>query len=155
MRTRRLEFELLITECVKEVSPFLPHPCHFQDYDRSMLYPAHSEFGVLGHQVQAAAAHFIAAVEREPDVESTQQGSPKRWNWFNKAQLNQTNLIHDTGSTQQDWSVFLALLNYMSLLFSIDSAEFKVALRRGELLFQVQAAAAHFIAAVERGVTRS
>ena len=28
------------TEFIKEVSPLLPHPCHIQDYDRSMLYPA-------------------------------------------------------------------------------------------------------------------
>ena len=31
---------LLITEFIKEVSPLLLHPCHFQDYGRSMLYPA-------------------------------------------------------------------------------------------------------------------
>jgi len=30
----------LITEFIKEVSPLLPNPWHFQDYDRSMLYPA-------------------------------------------------------------------------------------------------------------------
>ena len=31
---------LLVTELIKEVSPLLPNPCHFQDYDRSMLSPA-------------------------------------------------------------------------------------------------------------------
>jgi hypothetical protein len=25
-----------ITECIKEVSLLLPHPCHFQNYDQSM-----------------------------------------------------------------------------------------------------------------------
>ena len=30
----------LITEFMKEVSPLLPNPCHFRDYDRSMLSPA-------------------------------------------------------------------------------------------------------------------
>ena len=27
---------LLITEFIKEVSPLLPNPCHFQNYDQSM-----------------------------------------------------------------------------------------------------------------------
>ena len=31
---------LRITECIKEVWPLLPNPCHVQNYDRSMLYPA-------------------------------------------------------------------------------------------------------------------
>ena len=30
----------LITEFIKEDSPLLPNPCHFQYYDRSMLSPA-------------------------------------------------------------------------------------------------------------------
>jgi len=32
---------LLITEFIKEDSPFY-HPCHYQDYDRSMLYPGNA-----------------------------------------------------------------------------------------------------------------
>ena len=28
---------LIITEFIKEDSPLLPNPCHFQDYDRSMF----------------------------------------------------------------------------------------------------------------------
>ena len=28
--------ELLITEFIKELSPLLPNPCHFQNYDQSM-----------------------------------------------------------------------------------------------------------------------
>ena len=31
---------LLITELFQEASRLLPNPCHFQDYDRSMLYSA-------------------------------------------------------------------------------------------------------------------
>jgi hypothetical protein len=27
----------MITEFIKEVSPLLPDPCHFQDYDRSIF----------------------------------------------------------------------------------------------------------------------
>jgi len=34
--------QFLITEFVQEVSPLSPNPCHFQDYGRSMLYPAQS-----------------------------------------------------------------------------------------------------------------
>ena len=34
------------------------------------------------------------------------QGFSKLWNWFNKAQFNKKLMIHDTGSTQQGWSVF-------------------------------------------------
>ena len=30
--------QLLITEFIKQVSPLLFNPCHFQDYGRSMLY---------------------------------------------------------------------------------------------------------------------
>ena len=29
--------QLLVSEFIKEVSPLLPNPCHFQDYDRSMF----------------------------------------------------------------------------------------------------------------------
>ena len=35
-RTHRL----LITKFIEEVSPLLPKPSRFQDYDRSMFYPA-------------------------------------------------------------------------------------------------------------------
>ena len=28
---------ILITEFIKDVSPLLPDPCHFQDYDRSII----------------------------------------------------------------------------------------------------------------------
>jgi len=28
--------DLLITEFIKEVSPLLPNPCHFQNYDQPM-----------------------------------------------------------------------------------------------------------------------
>jgi len=31
-----LQVLLLMTEFIKEVSPFLPNPCHFQNYDQSM-----------------------------------------------------------------------------------------------------------------------
>ena len=45
LRTRKLTrrsrppkrcVSLLITECIKEVPPLLPDPCHFQNYDQSM-----------------------------------------------------------------------------------------------------------------------
>ena len=32
-RSRKCFSSLLITEFIKEVSPLLPSPCHFQDYD--------------------------------------------------------------------------------------------------------------------------
>ena len=35
-RVRYDPWQLLITEFIKEVSPFLPNPCHFQNCDQSM-----------------------------------------------------------------------------------------------------------------------
>jgi len=43
-------FELLITEFIKDVSPLLPNPCHFQDYDRSMLSSNRLECSIRGLQ---------------------------------------------------------------------------------------------------------
>ena len=31
------DYSLLIAEFIKEVSPLLPNPCHYQDYDRSVF----------------------------------------------------------------------------------------------------------------------
>jgi len=37
--------ELLIAEFIKEDSPLLPNPCHFQDHDRSMFPLSLEEMG--------------------------------------------------------------------------------------------------------------
>ena len=60
----------------------------------------------------AARQEGISNVVRQAShwlVNTTQQGFSKLWNWFHKAQLNNKRMIHDTGSTQQGWSVFPAL----------------------------------------------
>jgi hypothetical protein len=36
LRARIDELQVLITEFIKEVSPSLPNPCHFQNYDQSI-----------------------------------------------------------------------------------------------------------------------
>jgi len=36
---------LLLTKSIKEVSPFLPHPCHFQDYDECMSQLSSGSWG--------------------------------------------------------------------------------------------------------------
>ena len=48
--------ELLITEFIKDVSPLLPNPCYFQDYDRSMLSPDKNAPCIQFVQISHAAA---------------------------------------------------------------------------------------------------
>ena len=42
------DFGLLLNEPIKEISPLLPNPCHCQDYDRAVLYPAQPGSGLRG-----------------------------------------------------------------------------------------------------------
>jgi len=46
---------------------------------------------------------------------ATQEGFSKPWDWFNSTELKNKLMVHDSGSTQQGWSVFPALTRSVCL----------------------------------------
>ena len=65
----RLGLRLLITEFMKEVSPLLPNPCHFQDYGRSMFPRArHDEDGSPALELEACEPDFSLRQSKSPSI---------------------------------------------------------------------------------------